>query len=935
MGASQFVGRVGGLAVALGIGAGVLAGAGVAWADDSAPDTRTSTGSSAEGGSDSSHASSTNRGRATTTARGSAAAQPADQSAPVADDDPVSLPDVDVEVVADPEPVVEAADAVDAQPIAVVAPAEVGVDPSTGASDPAPVADEEIQPIVDADLGSVASTVIPLQTALNPTGVPAPTAKADSAPLTAAPVTTYFDGVLQGNLNVTSASGCGLIGSDCKLVYKLVDTSDGGKVTFGNVPAALSPLLPDGAQGGAGSFTFLPYATWIDPADPTNFPVATGTQTFSVRITEDTQFNQTITSIPLIGLFAAPIIDLMQQLPLISTLLAPLIGASLVQTVSVNVGSLVSSGVTKQVAYTYMVDSFDGTPISMNYFPASAPSLVLDGQKQATIFNGPGLGSPGETNPYGLFQAAGSVPGLSIMRGQGLPAPFDAVPLGFNVITWDPRGEFASGGVSTGGVLNLDNPFIEGRDVSSLIDWALANTPLLSEKDRAFNDDTGEWDPVGPVKPRIAMMGGSYGGGIQLTTVDPRINVVVPAIAWNSLNSSLYPTEVFKTAWANTLALALLEAGATVNPLIDQGILFGNLFGFLTESQQAALASSGPTSLLTKLSIPTMYNQGTVDALFPLQQAIDNAQTQLEQNPYFAGDNANQVKMIWFCGGHGVCTTQSTAQQTQQNGFIFLQNMLFANRYAKPNLADFEITLPGLGTVDLLTAAAVVQAATPAFQWWDQNGTALASTFDMPWTKEFQDAPPITAVNATGGRINSFTSRSGPLTAEDPAGAVCAGLAQACEFPLNQVFATKAKDAVNVDITVPYSTIGEDGLVPSVVVGAPLVSFTYSGVGNAKAVYAQVVDNATGQVLGNINTAIPVTLDGKERTVEDFPIANIAYTAGQAIGGSNSLTLQILANSSLYQNNAVIWSVDISDVSVSLPQTTKAEPNGLLQLLPV
>jgi hypothetical protein len=211
----------------------------------------------------------------------------------------------------------------------------------------------------------------------------------------------------------------------------------------------------------------------------------------------------------------------------------------------------------------------------------------------------------------------------------------------------------------------------------------------------------------------------------------------------------------------------------------------------------------------------------------------------------------------------------------------------------------------------------------------------LASTFDMPWTDDFQDAPPITAVNATGGRINSFTSRSGPLTADDPAGAVCAGLAQACEFPLNQVFATKAKNAVNVDITVPYSTTNDDGLVPSVVVGAPLVSFTYSGVGNAKAVYAQVVDNATGQVLGNINTAIPVTLDGKERSVEAFPIANIAYTAGQAIGGSNSLTLQILANSSLYQNNAVIWSVDISDVSVSLPRTTKAEPNGLLDLLPV
>jgi len=930
MGASQFVGRVGGLALALGIGAGVFAGAGVAWADGSASDSSGSADSSASAAGDSSRATAPTRGRTATAARGSAAAEPAAQVAPgAAVDEPIALPDV--EALTELEPVVEevvpevAGDAVgeiaaEAGPVAAEAPAAPGaVDVPVAYTEPAPAA----------------ATAVPLQT------TSAPAAKADSAPLTAAPVTTYFDGVLQGNLNVTSASGCGLLGSECKLVYKLVDTSDGGKVTFGNVPAALSPLLPDGAKGGAGSFTFLPYATWIDPANPTNFPVATGTQTFSVRISEDTKFNQTITSIPLIGLFAAPIIDLLQQLPLISTLLAPLIGASLVQTVSVNVGSLVSSGVTKQVAYTYLVDSFDGTPISMNYFPASAPSLVLDGQKQATIFNGPGLGSPGETNPYGLFQAAGSVPGLSIMRGQGLPAPFDAVPIGFNVITWDPRGEFASGGTSSG-VLNLDNPFIEGRDVSSLIDWALANTPLLSEPDVEQNDDD-EWVPVGPAKPRIAMMGGSYGGGIQLTTVDPRINVVVPAIAWNSLNSSLYPTEVFKTAWANTLALALLEAGATVNPLVDQGILYGNLFGFLTESQQAALASSGPTSLLTKLSIPTMYNQGTVDALFPLQQALDNARTQLEQNPFFAGDNAALVKMIWFCGGHGVCTTQSTAQQTQQNGFIFLQNMLFANFYAKPNLAEFEITIPQLDPdpQNLKLVLELLIGSIPAFQLWDQNGTALASD-NMPWTDEFQNVQSLTAFNVEGGRINSFTSRSGPLTADDPAGAVCAGLPQACEFPLNQVFATKAKNAVNVDITVPYSTTkpnplnpDTDLLVPSGVYGAPLVSFTYSGVGNAKAVYAQVVDNATGQVLGNINTAIPVTLDGKERTVEAFPIANIAYTAGQAIGGSNSLTLQILANSALYQNNAVIWSVDISDVAVILPQTETVIPNLLLQFLPV
>ena len=119
---------------------------------------------------------------------------------------------------------------------------------------------------------------------------------------------------------------------------------------------------------------------------------------------------------------------------------------------------------------------------------------------------------------------------------------------------------------------------------------------------------------------------------------------------------------------------------------------------------------------------------------------------------------------------------------------------------------------------------------------------------------------------------------------------------------------------------------------PKYIVGAPKVSFTYSGIGNAKAIYAQIVDNATGQVLGNINTAIPVTLDGKERTITDFEIANIAYTAPATPGAT--LTLQFVGNSSLYQNTSVIWNANIKDISVSLPTTGTAIPNPVPGLIP-
>jgi len=950
MGASNFVGRVGGLAVALGVGAAMASGTAVAWADRGAD---SGASASDDPGSSSSAPARPHRGPSTaapnaaaaTVARGNSAPD-ATSIAPIAVADvqsnsaPPAAAAIDPSVVSDPvtqddpEPVVVAPVVqVDPEPAPFVA-----VEPTTGPTpepvvepviivDPVPTYPEAFDP---GDIKAVAYTAGndgsndagtdpsgPADSALadlvlasfirrettpaasatdSPSALITSSATAGSG-ITLAPTTTYYDGVIQGNLNVTAGSGCGTLGSDCKLAYSLVGSSAGGKATFDKVPAALP-------QGGAGSFTFIPYATWIDPANPTKFPTPTGTQDFTVRVSENTKFDQTIAAIPLIGAIGTQIISLMQSTPFLGDLLAPLIGAAMTQTISVNVGQLVPSG--KQVAYTYKVTSFDGTLISTNFFPAAAPSLLTAlGNQQATIFNGPGLGAAGEINPYGVIQAAGSTPGLALMRGQGLPGQLASAPLGFNVVTWDPRGEWNSGGI-----LQLDSPFYEGRDVSALIDWADVNTPLLNEGG----------------KPAVAMMGGSYGGGIQMTTVDPRIKSIVPSIAWNSLNNSLYPGGIFKTAWANALAEALLLTGASslqrVNSQITQALITGNLFAFISESGQAVLSSSGPTALLTKLNIPTMYDQGTIDALFPLQQALDNAQTQLEQNPFFAGANADLVKMIWFCGGHGVCTTQTVQQQTAQSTVMFLENLVWVNKYTKGYLAG----IPPV--IDLING---LLSVTAPFQWWDQNGTALASFDGMPWTSAFQDTAPIAVTQAVGGRINSFTSMSGPLTAEDAAGAVCSspGFGVACQFPLNQVFATKAKNAVNVNIPVPVTT---DEQNPLVIVGAPKVSFTYSGVGNAKALYAQIVDNATGQVLGNIITAIPVTLDGKERTVTDFPIANIAYTAPVTAGAT--LTLQIVANSSLYQNTSVNWGVDVNKVTVSLPTSGTAILNPIPGLIP-
>ena len=105
---------------------------------------------------------------------------------------------------------------------------------------------------------------------------------------------------------------------------------------------------------------------------------------------------------------------------------------------------------------------------------------------------------------------------------------------GYNVVTWDPRGEWSSGGR-----LEMDHPDFEGQDMKAIISW-LATQPEVAL------DSPGD--------PKIGMVGASYGGGIQLVTaaIDPRIDAIVPTIAWNNLNTSLDKNGAPKTSWGDS-----------------------------------------------------------------------------------------------------------------------------------------------------------------------------------------------------------------------------------------------------------------------------------------------------------------------------------------------------------------------------------------------
>src|SRR4051794_18143186 len=263
------------------------------------------------------------------------------------------------------------------------------------------------------------------------------------------------------------------------------------------------------------------------------------------------------------------------------------------------------------------ITSFDGTQIVLSFFPSP------QGGKAPTILEGHGWGGSRETNQDAASDEGTGNVGVGALRKAG-----------FNVLTWDARGFGNSGGTVT-----VDSPDAEGRDVSALIDW-------LAQQPEAQLDKAGD--------PRVGMTGVSYAGGIELVTAprDKRIDAIAPIIAWHSLLTSLYKEEIVKGGWASALyGLGVPSSKNRLDPHITSAFLSGASTGQLSAEDRAWFASRGPGDAVEQITIPTFLVEGTADTLFTLHEAIEN----------YAILRANNVpaKMMWFCGGHGVCLTGS------------------------------------------------------------------------------------------------------------------------------------------------------------------------------------------------------------------------------------------------------------------------------------
>ena len=434
-----------------------------------------------------------------------------------------------------------------------------------------------------------------------------------------------------------------------------------------------------------------------------------------------------------------------------------------------------------------IVPSFDGAALSTTFIPTAKPRP--DGTAPTIMI----------THGWGATRTrdASGDDTMAAFGQASLKAISDA---GYNILTWDSRGFGESGGI-----VSVDGPDFEGRDVQALIDF-LAKQP--------------EQQLDGPGDPRIGMHGPSYAGGIELVAagLDKRIDAIAPAIAWHSLETSLNKSGAPKGGWASALVGLGSVTAPTLGVLSPAGPQTGGLDPRITSAFAGALAtgafpaaelewfrSRGPGDLVKRITAPTLLVQGTADTLFTPHEAV--------VNQAILKGNGVPVQMLWFCGGHGVCLSGNTPA-----GLVSKRVVAWMDRWVKQDA--------GVDTG-------------PAFEWTAHDGETRSAD-DYPLAAAAGTPPTATGKGTLAITPVDSVSSGALLIAATPAGG------GAIKLPF------KAPDAPVDVVGVPRLELTYRG--------------TGTGLGAPVHVYAQLTDTKRDLVVGNQVVPVKVELDGKEHT---------------------------------------------------------------------
>ncbi|MGZ4450362.1 MAG: alpha/beta fold hydrolase [Nocardioides sp.] len=310
---------------------------------------------------------------------------------------------------------------------------------------------------------------------------------------------------------------------------------------------------------------------------------------------------------------------------------------------------------------------------------------------------------------------------------------------GYGVLSFDQRG-FGE----TGGQAYVENPDVEGHDVRRLV-------RLVSKLDWVQQD--------GPGDPRLGAIGGSYGGGYQFLGAfeelrlhgKPVFDALAPEITWYSLNQSLAPEGVVRTAWAAALSAAALPSDSlphNVYAALAEGAATGTWpDGSVPgeEDMPAFFRKNGPQWHVEhgrKLDIPVLFGQGTTDSLFPLQQGLANWRRSI------TADARRHSIFVAYNGGHvlpsvfprGVSVTSDPCSKELAGGDF----RTLATRFFDEQLKGEHTGLTGYGQYHL---------ATPDSTCTTVDSVAADTTYDVG----------TVATTETGGAPLAYEVVKGPI----------------------------------------------------------------------------------------------------------------------------------------------------------------------------
>lgn len=213
---------------------------------------------------------------------------------------------------------------------------------------------------------------------------------------------------------------------------------------------------------------------------------------------------------------------------------------------------------------------------------------------------------------------------------------------GYVVLTYSARG-FGK----TIAPISMNSPQFEIADAKALVDF-------LSKRDDVQQDATGD--------PRVGVAGGSYGGALALLLAgyDPRVDALASDITWNNLESALFSqygntgaSGVFKKMWTGYFfSVGMATPPNQVTPCgrfsLEWCLAYQEAMNNepLSELTRLFMKNSSPSSVTSKINVPSLLMVGQADSLFDFEQTLTTAREIRAANP------ETPIKLIWHAGGH-------------------------------------------------------------------------------------------------------------------------------------------------------------------------------------------------------------------------------------------------------------------------------------------